>query len=108
MDNDTRRLVVCGELLGEGRAGSWAFEEDGKAYSKCVGLAEEKNGVFFVIPLSGIYNPKRGDGVIGKVEEIIFSKFIIDINSPYEAVLPLSEATDEFIDLTKTDLTYYL
>ena len=46
--------------------------------------------------------------MIGKVEEIIFSKFIIDINSPYEAVLPLSEATDEFIDLTKTDLTYYL
>ncbi|HLD85761.1 MAG TPA: exosome complex RNA-binding protein Rrp4 [archaeon] len=103
-----RKLVLPGDPLGEGRSGNNSYAEGSKVFSKCVGLVEEKGGVFFVIPLSGIYNPKRGDGVIGKVEEIIFSKFIIDINSPYEAVLPLSEATDEFIDLTKTDLTYYL
>src|SRR3989338_4652362 len=101
-----RRLVIPGDFIGEGRAGHGAYEESGKVFSKVIGLAEGKEDLFFVIPLGGIYNPKRGDGVIGKVEEIIFSKWIIDINSPYEAVLPLSEATDEFIDLTKTDLTY--
>jgi exosome complex component RRP4 len=102
-----RKLVIPGELLGQGIAGHGAFEEDGKVFSKFIGLAEEKNNLFFVIPLRGIYNPKRGDGVIGKIDEISFSKWIVDINSPYQAVLPLNEAVDEFIDLTKTDLTKY-
>lgn len=103
-----RKLVIPGDFLGKGRAGRGAYEDNGDVFSKHVGLAEEKNGFFFVIPLSGIYNPERGDGVIGKVDQIIFSKWIFDINSPYEAVLPLSEATEDFIDLTKTDLTQYL
>jgi len=102
-----RKLVITGELLGEGRAGHGTFEEDGKIYSKFVGLAEDRNGTFIIIPLSGIYNPQRGDGVIGKIQDVIFSKWLIDINSPYEGVLPLSEATDEFIDLTKVELTKF-
>lgn len=111
-----RRLVIPGDLIGDGRAGHGAYEEKqtdargvevSKVYAKFVGLAESKEDMHFIIPLTGIYNPKRGDGVIGKIEEVIFSKWIVDINSPYEAVLPLSEATEEFIDLTKTDLTRY-
>ncbi len=102
-----RKLVIPGDFLGDGRAGHGAFEEDSKAFSNVVGLAEEKNGLHFVIPLSGIYNPKRGDGVIGQIQDVTFSKWIVDINSPYEAVLALADATDEFIDLTKTDMTKY-
>jgi exosome complex component RRP4 len=117
----SRKVVIPGEMLGEGRAGHGAFEErrideSGSTktvvFSKVLGLAEEREGMdsklYFVIPLSGVYNPKRGDGVIGKVDQIIFSKFIVDINSPYEAVLPLNEVVDEFVDLTTTDLTKYL
>ena len=102
-----RKLVIPGDHLGDGRAGHGAYEEDGKVFAGCVGLAEDKGGVFFVIPLSGVYDPKRGDGVIGKITEVTFSKWILDINSPYEAVLGLADATDEFIDLTKTDMTKY-
>ena len=72
-----RNLVLPGDLLGEGRPGHCTYEKDGKVYSKCVGLVEDKNGVIFVIPLSGIYNPKRGDGVIGRIEDVIFSKWIV-------------------------------
>ncbi|MBI2173366.1 MAG: RNA-binding protein [Candidatus Aenigmarchaeota archaeon] len=104
---EERKLVICGDPLGDGRAGHGAYEENGKVFSRFVGLAEQKNGMHFVIPLSGIYNPKKGDGVIGKVEDIIFSKWLIDINSPYQAALALNEAVDEFIDLTKNDLTKY-
>lgn len=102
-----RKLAIPGDLLGEGRAGNGAYEEDGKVFAGCVGLAEEKTGIHFVIPLSGVYDPKRGDGVIGKITEVTFNKWILDINSPYEAVLGLADATDEFIDLTKTDMTKY-
>ncbi|MBI4176366.1 MAG: KH domain-containing protein [Candidatus Aenigmarchaeota archaeon] len=105
--SEERKLVIPGDLLGKGRAGHGTYEEDDNVFSRFVGLAEEKNGMYFVIPLSGIYDPKRGDGIIGKIQDVIFSKWIVEINSPYDAVLPLSEATEEFIDLTKTDLTKY-
>ncbi len=104
---EERKLVIPGDFLGDGHAGHGAYEENAKVFSRVVGLAEEKGGIFFVIPLSGIYNPKRGDGVIAKITDIIVSKWIVDINSPYEAVLPLSEATEEFVDFTKSDLTKY-
>src|SRR5688572_25202424 len=102
-----RKFVIPGDFLGDGRAGHGAYEQESKVFAASVGLAEEKNGMFFVIPLSGIYNPKRGDGVIGKIQDVTFNKWILDINSPYEAVLGLADATDEFIDLSKTDMTKY-
>ncbi len=107
MTMEERKLVIPGDFIGEGHAGHGAYEESGKIFAKVIGLAEEKAGLFFVIPLSGIYNPKRGDGVVARIQDIIVSKWLVDINSPYEAVLPLSEATEEFIDFTKTDLTKY-
>ncbi len=108
MDEESgRKLVITGEQVGKGRAGHGCYEENGNVYSKFVGLAESKGDMHFVIPLSGVYNPKRGDGVIGKVVEIIAQKWFVDINSPYEAVLTLGEATEEFIDLAKSDLTKY-
>ena len=106
-DLEKRKIVIPGELLGQGMAGHGTYKQDDKVYSKNIGLSEQKNGSFVVIPLSGVYNPKKGDGVIGKISEVDFSKWIIDINAPYQAILPLAEATDEFIDLTRTDLTKY-
>lgn len=76
-------------------------------FSKFIGLAESRDDLHFVIPLSGVYSPKRGDGVIGRITEVIFQKWILDINSPYEATLPLSEGVEGFVDLTKADLTMY-
>src|SRR3989338_9310000 len=104
---EERKLVIPGDFIGEGHAGHGAYEEGGKVFARVIGLAEERSGLFFVIPLSGIYNPKRGDGVVARITDIIVSKWLVDINSPYEAVLPLSEATEEFIDFTKSDLTKY-
>ena len=50
-----------------------------------------------VIPLSGVYVPKGGDMVIGKVQDIQSSGWVIDINSISDAYLPLS-GVREFID----------
>ncbi|MBU5678310.1 MAG: exosome complex RNA-binding protein Rrp4 [Candidatus Aenigmatarchaeota archaeon] len=102
-----RRLVLPGEELGYGIAGSGTYIEKGIVVSKILGLADERNGTKFVIPLSGVYNPKRGDGVIGIIKDIVSSKWLVDINSPYLATLSLSDALNEFIDLTKEDLTKY-
>lgn len=106
-DAKTRRLVLPGDEIGHGTAGSGSYIDKGSVISKVVGLSDKKGDIHFVIPLSGVYNPRRGDGVIGIIIDIVASKWIVDINSPYTATISLSEAVNEFIDLTKNDLTRY-
>ncbi|MFH1420359.1 MAG: exosome complex RNA-binding protein Rrp4 [Candidatus Aenigmatarchaeota archaeon] len=102
-----RTLVIPGDELGAGRSGHGTYEDNGKVYAKVVGLHDQKDDLHFVIPLQGIYDPKREDGVIGRVIEIIATRWILDINAPYEATMAVSDAVEEFVDLTKTDLTRY-
>ena len=59
-----------------------------------------------IIPLSGVYIPRPGDMVIGKVKDIHSAGWVININSVGEAFLPLS-GVREFIDTTKTDLARF-
>jgi exosome complex component RRP4 len=44
-----------------------------------------------VLPLQSKYIPKRGDVVIGKITEVRFSMWNVDINSPYSGILPASD-----------------
>ena len=44
-----------------------------------------------VIPLKSKYLPKKGDVVIGKIDDVRFSMWGVDINSPYPGILPASE-----------------
>ncbi len=102
-----KEIVVPGEFLGEGISGFGTYKEENKVYSKTVGILNKKGDEIRVVPLNGVYIPKRGDGIIAIVKDITFSMWILDINSPYTAVLSLSEGVEEFVDLTKTDLSKY-
>lgn len=87
-----REIVVPGDMLGEDPklAGSGTYVLDGRVYSTNYGLVDRRTSIK-VIPLSGRYIPARGDLVIGKVVDVTFSNWIIDINSPYEGLLHVSE-----------------
>jgi exosome complex component RRP4 len=54
------------------------------------GLANFRDKIS-VIPLAGKYVPGPGDNVIGVVKDITFSNWIVDINSPYDGLLHISE-----------------
>jgi exosome complex component RRP4 len=54
-------------------------------------LAEENKKLVKVIPLSGVYQPRRGNVVIGKVENVTFNGWVIDINTAEGAFLSLME-----------------
>ena len=86
-------LVVPGELLAEDDyySGRGTFEEDGKVCSKLLGLVSLRNKKISVIPLKSKYLPKKGDVVIGKIDDVRFSMWGVDINSPYSGILPASE-----------------
>ena len=51
-----------------------------------------RGSVIKVIPLKGAYFPKRGDKVIGRVVDIGYSVWNIDIKGPTTASLSVSEA----------------
>jgi len=63
---------------------------NGSVYSLLYGLANFRDKIN-VIPLAGKYVPGPGDNVIGVVKDITFSNWIVDINSPYDGLLHISE-----------------
>jgi len=55
------------------------------------GLAEEQDRLVKVIPLSGVYIPRRGNVVIGRVTNVTFNGWCIDIDTSENSFLPLAE-----------------
>jgi exosome complex component RRP4 len=87
-----RKVVVPGDLLSEDakRSGEGTYVMNGSVYSLLYGLANFRDKIN-VIPLAGKYVPGPGDNVIGVVKDITFSNWIVDINSPYDGLLHISE-----------------
>jgi len=89
-----RKAIIPGEIIVEGEEylpGEGTEKIDGKIYSQRYGLAEESNNLIKVISLSGVYEPRRGNVVIGKVEMITFNGWVIDIGTSQNAFLSLME-----------------
>jgi exosome complex component RRP4 len=110
MMEEIRDISIPGEVLGdakEKRAGYGTFIEDGKIISKFLGIKKDSNDYLSVIPLSGVYVPRSEDRVIGFITDVEKVGWIVDINSPWQAFLPLSEGVDEFIDFKKTDISKF-
>ncbi len=88
-----RIIVVPGELIAEGKLkiGSGAYSVDNRIYSEYLGIKSVKDNVVSVIPLNGKYNPKVGEMVIGYVENIAQSNWMVNINSIYPAMMLASD-----------------
>lgn len=101
-----RELVVPGTLLAQGpfKNGRGTFREGNRIYSTVVGLVEIRGDLVRVIPLEGPYIPEVGDNVLGKIIDVKFSSWTVDIGAPYQAGLRVQDAVEERIDLLKTDL----
>lgn len=86
------KVVVPGDFISdkENRAGEGTYVEDGKVYALCYGIVEEREEIK-VVALSGKYVPSKGDVVIGRIAEISYPYWIVDIASPYDARLHISE-----------------
>lgn len=89
-----REIVIPGEIISSEEGclpGEGTEKIDGKIVSMKYGLLEKSNKLAKVIPLSGIYDPRRGNVIIGKVENITYYGWVIDVNAPEGAFLPLQE-----------------
>ena len=90
---EDKNLVIPGQILADDEyyPGRGTFKEDGKVCSSLMGLVSLRNKKIRVIPLKSTYVPKKGDVVIGKIDDVRFSMWDVDINSPYSGILPAFE-----------------
>ena len=110
MTEEKRQIVIPGEIIisGDEYLPGEGTEKKGKdIIALRYGLSEEQNLLVKIIPLSGTYLPRRGNVVIGRVEEITFNGWVINIDTPERAFLSLMEipryvnkdALDEVMDV---------
>lgn len=103
-----REIVVPGHELAEGMEylpSSGTYRDQNKIISNKLGVVSVNKNIIKVIPLTGRYMPKVDDVVIGRILEIGFYGWSVDIGSAYPATLSIRDAT-EFID-KEEDLTKY-
>ena len=105
-----RKIVIPGEVIEKGNdflPGEGTEKRGEEIVALKYGLAEESNRLVKIIPLSGVYNPRRGNVVIGKVELLTFNGWVINIGTAENAFLSLMEvprfvnkdALDEVMDI---------
>ena len=101
-----KKLVIPGEFLSDdvNLADEGTYVEEGKVFSSVFGIASLKNHIR-VVPLSGKYIPRPGDMIIGIITEVSFSNWIVDIRSPYEGLLHISEFPRR---IENTEMSKYL
>ena len=93
-------IVVPGEEIAEGMEflpSSGTYRDQDKIISSKLGIISINKNIIKVIPLTGRYMPKVDDIVIGRIIEIGFYGWSVDIGSAYPATLSIRDAS-EFID----------
>jgi exosome complex component RRP4 len=103
---DNRSIVVPGQALADGNLspGKGAYLEGDQIFSEYVGTVEFRDGEARVSPRRGRYVPEKGDSVIGEITRVSHSNWTVDLNSPYDAIMPIGEAVEEYVDLTEDDI----
>jgi len=81
------------------------YQEKNEIISKFYGIVEIKEDLIKVIPLNKQYLPEEGDLVIGEIKEVMPTSWLVDINSPFSAVLFLRDAVGERLNPDEVDLS---
>jgi len=93
-EKEKRKLVIPGEKIISGTEflpGDGTRKEGNDILASRYGLADVSGRLVKIIPLSGGYVPRYGNTIIGKVTDISFNGWMVDIGSPYGAFLPVAE-----------------
>ncbi len=104
-----KNIVVPGEEVAVGLdyvPSTGTYRDGDKIIAAQLGMLNITGRVIKIIPLGGRYMPKVGDTVLGKVANMTFSSWFIDIGYAYEGVMSLKDATSEYID-RGADLSRY-
>lgn len=90
MSEQERIIVTPGEVLANGEnylPGNGTRKQGEEIVSTRFGLSDEEEGLIRVIPLSGGYQPRRGNLIIGKVEQVTFNGWLVNVGNSENAAL---------------------
>jgi len=93
MDNN-RKIVTPGETIisnEEFLPGEGARREREDIVASRYGLADISEKLVRVIPLSGVYHPRRGNVIIGEIIEVLFNGWLIDFGGAGNGFLSINE-----------------
>lgn len=92
-----KEIVIPGQILATGMdylPASGTFREAEKIISSITGMANLNGRLIKIIPLTGPYVPRRDDVIIGRVVDIGFFGWRVDIGWAYEATLSAKDAVE--------------
>ena len=94
-------IVIPGQELALGMdflPASGTFRDNDKIIASQLGLISLNGRLIKIIPLNGKYVRKKGDTVIGKIKDMNFSNWFVDIGYAYDAVLSSKEISSDYIE----------
>jgi len=103
-----KEIVIPGQDLAKGMdflPGNGCYREGDFIVSASLGILSVSNRLIKIIPLTGKYDPKVNDVIIGQVKDMTLHGWFLDTNCAYDGMLSIREA-DEFID-KGADLSKY-
>lgn len=109
LKTENKNIVVPGEVIAKGMdylPSDGTYRTRDLVRANMLGTLKVEGKVLKVRPFSGRYMPKKDDKVIGRVEDIMMSGWRFDLNAAYNAVLPLKNASFDYIE-RGSDLTKY-
>lgn len=105
---NNKEVVVPGQVIAKGMdflPSNGTYRKGEEVLVNRLGMLQVDGKVLKTIQITGRYLPQKNDIIIGKVDDILMSGWRFDINAPYSAVLPLKDASFDYIakgaDLTK-------
>lgn len=109
MKKEERKIVVPGEIIVSGEKylpGDFTIKNKEDIIANRYGLVDFGERIVKIIPISGIFEPRRGNVVIGTVRDISFNGYNVEIGGPYSAFLPIMECPrfvnkDNLLDFAK-------
>jgi exosome complex component RRP4 len=105
-----RQLIFPGDVVAtaDSKVEGPVYLDNGRYRSLVVGLVEFRDDGVVIVPLEGVYKPKKGDLVVGYVTDVLATGWEVDVKSFMPAYLPVGEALHKHVDLETTPLTTFL
>jgi len=89
-----KEIVIPGEIISKGNdflPGDWTMKQGDDIIATRIGIVEKYDKIIKIIPITGVYIPRRGNTIIGEIKDITMNGWMVDIGGPYSAFLPLRE-----------------
>lgn len=107
-NKEEREIVTPGEIIVSGDnylPGEGTEKQEDKIIAQRLGIVEESENLIKIIPISGVYIPRRGNVIIGKITDITFNGWLMEIDAPVSSFLSVMECPRY---LNKNDLAEFM